>query len=283
VLDDGLVLRLASDRFLATLSSGHGDHVLSHFEHYLATQWSARRVTLTDVTEAWAVIAVAGPRSRATLETVLGADWRSPLNSLGHMDFADGHYRGRELRVLRASFSGELAFELHCRPRIAMPLWQELVAGGLPPYGLDALDILRVEKGYLVSSELNGETTPQDLNMDSLVQLGNPCIGRELLDRAGFHDPERPRLVGLRARDGRSKFLAGAQLTTPEAPTRPAGYVTSAVYSPALGEWVGLALVARRLGEEATLTARDPLRGVQTPMRIVSPVHFDPSGVRMKS
>jgi len=283
VLDDGLVLRLATDRFLATLSSGHGDHMLSHFEHYRATEWSGRRVTLTDVTEAWAVIAVAGPRSRATLENVLGADWRSPLSSLGHMDFADGHYQDRELRVLRASFSGELAFELHCRPGISVPLWQALVAGGLPPYGLDALDILRVEKGYLVSSEVNGETTPHDLNMDGLVRLGNPCVGRELLDRPGFHDPARPRLVGLRASDGRSKFLAGAQLTTPDEPVRPAGYVTSAVHSPALGEWIGLALVARRLGEEAALTARDPLRGGDTPVRIVSPVHFDPRGARMKT
>ncbi len=166
-------------------------------------------MTLTDVTEAWAVIAVAGPRSRATLESVLGADWRSPLSSLGHMDFADGHYQGRELRVLRASFSGELAFELHCRPGIAVPLWQALVAGGLPPYGLDALDILRVEKGYLVSSELNGETTPQDLNMEGLVRLGNPCVGRELLDRPGFHEPARPRLVGVRARDGRGEVSRG--------------------------------------------------------------------------
>ncbi len=283
VLDDGLVLRLASHRFLATSSTGHGDHMLSHLEHYRATEWSGRAVTLTDVTDAWAVIAVAGPRSRATLENVLGADWRSPLNSLGHMDFADGHYQGRELRVLRAGFSGELAYELHCRPGSAVPLWQALVTGGLPPYGLDALDILRVEKGYLVSSELNGETTPQDLNMQGLVKLGNPCVGRELLDRPGFHEPARPRLVGVRARDGRAKFLAGAQLTTPDEPVRPAGYVTSAVYSPALCEWIGLALVSRRLGEEAALTARDPLRGGDTRMRIVSPVHFDPNGVRMKT
>ncbi len=283
VLDDGLVMRLAADRFFATLSSGHGDHMLSHFEFYLDTEWSARRVTLTDVTEAWAVIAVAGPRSRATLDSVLGADWRSALSSLGHMDFTAGQYQGRELRVLRASFSGELAFELHCRPAIAVPLWQALVAAGLLPYGLDALDILRVEKGYLVSAELNGETTPQDLNMESLVNLGNPCLGRELLDRPGFHEPARPRLVGVRACDGRGKFRAGAQLTARDAPTRPVGYVTSAVFSPALGEWIGLALVARQLGENAQLTACDPLRGAQTPMCIVPPVHFDPSGTRMKS
>ncbi|HEV7432135.1 MAG TPA: 2Fe-2S iron-sulfur cluster-binding protein, partial [Steroidobacteraceae bacterium] len=66
VLDDGLVLRLGTDRFLATTSSGHGTHMLAHFEHYRATQWANRTVTITDVTEAWAAIAVAGPTSRAT-------------------------------------------------------------------------------------------------------------------------------------------------------------------------------------------------------------------------
>ncbi len=283
VLDDGLVLRLAKDRFLATLSSGHGLHMLSHFEHYRDTEWAGRAVTLTDVTEAWGVIAVAGPRSRAALESVLGPDWHGALKSLAHMDFADGRFQDRDLRVLRASFSGELAYELHCRPGIAVALWQALIAAGLPPYGLEALDILRVEKGYLVSSEINGETTPHDLNMDGLLKLQNPCLGRELLDRPAFHEPSRPRLVGVRARDGRTRILAGAQLTTEDEPGRSAGYVTSAVYSPALGEWVGLALLARRLGEEARIVARDPLRGGDTPLRIVSPVHVDPAGERMKS
>jgi glycine cleavage system aminomethyltransferase T len=282
VLDDGLVLRLAENRFFATTSSGHAEHMLSHFEHYRDTEWGGRAVTLTDVTDAWAVIAVAGPLSRLTLQSVLGSDWHDRLASLRHMDFADALIEGRQLRVLRASFSGELAFEVHCRPHIAPALWQALVKAGLPPYGLEALDILRVEKGYLVSSELNGETTPHDLLMDGLVELGNPCLGRELLDRPGLHESSRPRLVGIRAADGRSKFLAGGQLTTPEAPNHPAGHITSAVYSPALGEWIGLALLARRLGEGARVMARDPLRGGDTPIRVVPHVHFDPDGERMK-
>jgi sarcosine oxidase subunit alpha len=199
------------------------------------------------------------------------------------MDFAGGKFGGRDLRVLRASFSGELAYELHCRPAIAVPLWEALIAAGLAPYGLEALDILRVEKGYLVSSEINGETTPYDLNMDGLLKLGNSCLGRELLDRPAFHEPSRPRLVGVRARDGKAKFQAGAQLTTEDESRHAAGHVTSAVYSPALGEWVGLALLARRLGEEARIVARDPLRGGDTPLRVVPTVHFDPAGERMKS
>jgi sarcosine oxidase subunit alpha len=283
VLDDGLVLRLAEDRFFATTSSGHAEHMLSHFEHYRDTEWGGRAVTLTDVTDAWAVVAVAGPLSRLTLQSVLGPDWHDRLASLRHMDFVDGSFEERQLRVLRASFSGELAFEVHCRPHMSPALWQALVAAGLSPYGLEALDILRVEKGYLVSSELNGETTPHDLLMDGPVELGNPCLGRELLQRPGLHESSRPRLVGIRAADGRSKFLAGAQLTTPDAPNHSAGYITSAVYSPALGEWIGLALLARRLMEGARVVARDPLRGGDTPIRVVPHVHFDPDGERMRA
>ena len=284
VLDDGLVLRLANHRFLATTGSGHGTHMLSHFEYYRATGWAGRGVSVTDVTEAWAVIVVAGPRSRAALGQVLGTAWQTPFGRLAHMEFADGQFGGHELRVLRASFSGELAFELHCRPAIAVPLWEALVAAGLAPYGLEALDILRVEKGYLAGSELNGQTTPFDLGMAALVKLGNPCLGRELLDRPAFHEASRPRLVGLRAADGRAQFQGGAQLTTDAASRRPCGYITSSVFSPTLGEWLGLALLARdHAAEGRLLVARDPLRGSDTPVRVVSPVHFDPSSERMKA
>ena len=283
VLDDGIVLRLAEDRFIATLSSGHAGHVLSHFEFWRAAEFAQRRVTITDVTEAWAVIVVAGPQSRVVLRGVLGPDWTAAMAALTHMGFAIGRWGGRELRVLRASFSGELAFELHCRPASAGPLWQALVDGGLAPYGLEALDILRVEKGYLVSTELNGQTTPQDLGMDSLLNSGNACIGRELLDRPGLHEPTRPRLVGLVAADARSSFLGGAQLTRLDESRHACGYVTSAVYSPALGQWIALALAARNVQIGTELLARDPLHNQQTRVRVSAPVFVDPLGEKLKS
>jgi sarcosine oxidase subunit alpha len=284
VLDDGIVLRLAPDRFIATTSSGHGEHMLSHFEHYRDLHWSGRSVVLTDITDAWSVIAVAGPTSRAALCEVLGERMRPLVMGLGHMDFVTSDYQGHALMVLRASFSGELAFELHVRPAGALGLWKALIAAGLKPYGIDALDILRVEKGYLVSSELNGQTTPHDLNMDALVRQDNPCVGRLLLDRPAFHEATRERLVGVRAADGRASFLAGAQLTTLSVANRSIGYVTSSVFSPTVNAWIGLALVARGAAiEGAVLMARDPLRDRETRVLITSPVHVDPTGERMKS
>jgi sarcosine oxidase subunit alpha len=215
---------------------------------------------------------------------VLGAAWHKEVGRLSHMEFTIGRWHERELRVLRASFSGELAFELHCRPDIAVSLWQALADAGLSPYGLEALDILRVEKGYLTSSELTGQTTPLDLGMEGLVKLGNPCVGRAPLERPAFHEPSRPRLVGLRAADGKTAIHGGAQITVANVPSRSLGYITASVYSPTLGEWIALALVARSFAAQGTLLlARDPLRGRDTPVRVTAPVHFDPNGDRMKS
>lgn len=283
VLDDGIVLRLQEDRFIATVSSAHAEHLYSHFEFWRDLEFADRRVVLADVTESWAVIAVAGPDSRAVLCSVLGAPHRDSVQRLTHMAFANCPWGGGTLRILRASFSGELAYEVHCRPAAALALWQKLNAAGLAPYGLEALDILRVEKGYLVSSELNGQTTPQDLGMEALVRLGNPCVGHENLNRPGLSESRRPRLVGLRALDQRARFLGGAQLTRPEETRHPCGYVTSAVYSPAMQQWVALGLVAREVAPGAELMARDPLRGNPTRVLVTAAVHVDADGKKMKS
>jgi sarcosine oxidase subunit alpha len=283
VIDDGLVLRLAADRFRATTGTGHADEMLSHFEYYRATERAGDSVSLTDVTEAWSVIVAAGPRSRAVLGAVLAPAWQTPLADLRHMGFAIGEYRGADLVVLRASFSGELAYELHCRPSVAVALWESLVAAGLKPYGLDALDILRLEKGYLTHAEISGQTTPLDLGMQALMQRSGSYVGSDLLDRPAFVESARPRLVGLRAENGRAKFLAGAQIVTEDDRHRPCGYVTSSAYSPALGEWIGLALIARSIAADSTVIARDPLRHADTMVRVSVPAHFDPAGERMRA
>jgi len=283
VLDDGIVLRLATDRFLATTSSGHAEHVLSHFEHYRDLEFDGAEVALANVTEVWAVIVAAGPpaaRCCARAGRRLGRATRPAV--------AHGLRRRHPRRQRAAGAARELLGRAGLRAALpagtGLALWQSLLEAGLAPYGLEALDILRVEKGYLVGAELNGQTTPGDLGMENLVGLGNPCIGRALLDRPAFREAARPKLVGLRAADGRSVILGGAQITHAGAPARSLGYITSSAYSPALGEWIALALVARcAAGDGASLLARDPLRGGDVPVRVTAPVHFDAAAERMKS
>jgi glycine cleavage system aminomethyltransferase T/NADPH-dependent 2,4-dienoyl-CoA reductase/sulfur reductase-like enzyme len=304
VLDDGLLLRQAADRFTATTSSSHTAHVLAHLEFHRDTEWRGRRVAISDVTECRSVIICAGPRSREVLQRVMGAQhtppmapmaqrplvpWPERLAALRHMEFVEDWCGTGRVRVLRASFSGELGFELHCDPCIANELWQALAAAGLAPFGLEALDILRVEKGYLTSSELNGQTSPLDAGLDTMLRASRDgtvrnSVGRMLLERDAFRAPQRPILVGLRAADGKAKFLGGAQITAGPADRQSLGYVTSAVFSPSLQEWIGLALVARHSSTVGTeLHARDPLRSADARVRVVPIVHVDPEGLRMKA
>jgi glycine cleavage system aminomethyltransferase T len=113
--------------------------------------------------------------------------------------------------------------------------------------------------------------------------IARNSVGRALLGREGFLAADRPILVGLRAADGRSRFLGGAQVTATESATQSLGYVTSSVFSPALQEWIGLALVARNCSATGNeLVARDPLRGGNTRIRVVPPAHVDPEGLRIR-
>ncbi len=283
VQDDGLLLRLAPDHFRMTTSTSHAELMLSHLEYWRASEWAARAVTITDVTDAWSTIALAGPRSREALLGVLEDRSRAAVSVLQHMQWTAGLFRALPLLVLRATYSGELGYEIHCPCSIALQVWEALVACGMAPYGLEALDILRLEKGYLTHSEMTGQTTPYDLGMHRFLQRSDDFVGRALLDRPAFHEPARPRLTGLRALDGQSAFLAGAQLVTIRDRSHPCGYVTSTAFSPVLGEWIGLALVARSIGLGESLIASDPLRSSETPVRVSSPVHFDPSGERMRT
>ncbi len=119
--------------------------------------------------------------------------------------------------------------------------------------------------------------------MEGLLRADNQCIGRALLDRPAFSEPQRPRLVGLKSADPRQVLAAGAQLTHLHEQRRSLGYVTSAVYSPELSQWVGLALLSREVPLDAQVMARDPLRDRQTLVRVTPQVHVDPDGARMKS
>jgi len=156
-----------------------------------------------------------------------------------------------------------------------------LIVCGAAPYGLEAVDILRVEKGYLVSAEMNGQTTPHDLNL--IVPADRNCIGSASLGRPGFHEPDRPRLVGVQSIRSDDVFSGGGQLVELAHSGRPCGYISSAVYSPALRRQVGLALVARRIPLGSELSAREPLYGRTTRLRLTAPAHLDPAGERMKS
>jgi sarcosine oxidase, subunit alpha len=287
VLDDGVAMRLADDRYLVTTTTGGAATVLDRFEEWLQTEWPDLRVYCTSVTEQWAVVAINGPRARDVVAEA-GTDVDVSREAFPFMTFRDGHVAGVPARLARVSFSGELAYELHVPAWHGLEVWEAVIAAGEPfgiePYGTEAMHVLRAEKGYvIVGQDTDGSVTPHDLGMDWIVNLSKgDFVGRRSLRRADVVRPDRKQLVGLAPADGRTLVPEGAQLVlhdTGEIPMPLAGHVTSSYHSPALGRTFALAMLAG--GHEMHGgTVYAPLPEATVPCTVTSSVPYDPEGER---
>jgi glycine cleavage system aminomethyltransferase T len=189
---------------------------------------------------------------------------------------------GAYARLFRISFSGELAYEIAVGAAQGAALAGALLGAGAVPYGLEALNVLRLEKGHATGGELNGQTIAADLGLGRMLSRKKDFIGRALAERAALLDQDRRALVGLRARVTGAEMQAGAHLIPAGASVEIAndhGHVTSVAYSATLGCWIGLGLLAgggRRIGE--VYCAANPLQKTETEVEIVSHVFYDPEG-----
>ncbi len=287
LLDDGTTSRLGAEHFLITTTTANSSTVLEHLEFHLQAACPQFEVVLTDVGDQWAQFAVAGPRSREVLQAIVtGLD----LSNAGFpfMSAAAAQTAGIAGRVYRISFSGELAYELSVPAQHARAAWTAVLdAGtryGIVPYGLDALNTLRIEKGHVTGAELNGNTTAEDLGMGRLLKKNGDFVGRVLSQRPGLSTPDRLQLVGVRPLDPNKQLRNGAQLLRPGSTHPSLGYLTSVSAGAAIDGWVGLALLATgrsRLGQR--LVAASPAHDEQTEVAIVSAHMFDPENHRVRA
>ena len=285
VFDDGVVLRVTDNQFIATTTTGGAAAVLDWMEDFLQTEWPDLDVWLTSVTEQWATVAVAGPRSRAVL-AALAPDLDVSQEAFRFMQVQAAVVAGIASRVARISFSGELAFEINVPTTYGLALWEAVsVAGqpfGITPYGTEAMHVLRAEKGYfIVGQETDGTVTPLDLGLDWMI-ADKEFVGRRSLRRSEMLRDDRKQLVGILPVDPTDRLPEGAQLVDDPAHAIPMpmiGHVTSSYDSVALGRTFGLALVRggrSRIGETIYASLIDRTVAVQ----IVDPVIFDAEGAR---
>ena len=242
VRDDGIVARLATDRFHVTTTTANAAFVLHHMEDYLQTEFAGLRLWLTPVTEQWAVIAVQGPRSAEALAPFIPD---IELAAMPRMSVREGHAGEVPIRLFRVAFTGETGFEINLPPDSAQTVWDTLRQQGLTPYGTDAMHILRAEKGFInIGQETDGTVTPDDLGLGWTISgTKGDFIGKRSLSLPELSRADRLQLVGLLPADAGVVPEEGAQVT--EAGQGPSlGHVTSSYYSPALGRGFALALVA---------------------------------------
>jgi len=289
VFDDGVVMHLDTDRWLATTTTGGAAVVLDWMEEWLQNEWPSLRVRLTSVTDQWAAIAVVGPRSRNVIHSLFPHLASGP-ESFPFMAIREAETGAIPVRLHRITFSGELAYELWTLSWYGLAMWEAVMLAGEPlgimPYGTEAMHVLRAEKGYIIcGQETDGTVTPQDLGMSWVVSKKKPFIGQPSHSRSDTARPDRRHLVGLLPLDRDELLPEGAQLVLDSNVTVPAnmvGHVTSSYRSAALGRTFALALLQsgrERIG--ATVYA--PLNGHTIAATITDPIFYDKENVRRDS
>jgi heterotetrameric sarcosine oxidase alpha subunit len=287
LLDDGTTSRLGREHFLITTTTANSAAVLEHLEFHLQTACAELNVVLTDVCDQWAQFAVAGPRSREVVAPIVaGLDLAN--DAFPFMAAAETTIAGLAGRLFRISFSGELAYEIAVPAANALLVWSALLESGtrfdMRPYGLDALNTLRIEKGHVTTAELNGNTTADDLGLQRLLKKQGDFIGRVLAQRPGLMAPERLQLVGVRPTDRTRRLRNGSQLVAADARDTSLGYVTSATPAVEFEGWVGLALLSggrQRIGQR--LIGRSPVHDEAIELQVLSPHMLDPENSRVRA
>jgi sarcosine oxidase subunit alpha len=285
LVDDGIVARLGEQHFWVNTTSAGAERTADMFEEWLQCEFTDLKVLVTSVTARWANVTVAGPRAWDLLAAA-GIDGALAPSKTKHLSIAATQLDGIPLRVLRASFSGELGYELNVPADQAQALFARLwaLAPGFnaAPYGVEALQTMRVEKGYIhIGTDTDGTTQPGDIGFGRGVQNKSAnFIGRRSLSRPVSRDAGRLQLVGLIPADQRTLLPVGAHLARTPPPTRTEGHITSSVMSPELGRPIALAMLvggAARSGEHIGVHHL----GATIDAEVVPLPFVDPTGSRL--
>jgi sarcosine oxidase, subunit alpha len=278
IIDDGVCIRLAEDHFLLNTSSGRADRIFAMLEEAHQCDWPYDLV-MQNVQSRWATFAVAGPKARSVLMRLHGTIDLS-AEAFPHLHYRTGELAGFPVRIARVSFSGELSYEISVAADQGDQMWQTLLQEGQPegltPYGIEALEILRTEKGYIhVGVDTDSETTPADIGFGAAIaKKKSDFLGRRSLLRPAMAEGPRKQLIGFTP-VGYAHLPAGAHVVGALGCSD--GFVTSSYHSSVLNRCVAIGLLVdgrARIGERVHLYSEGKRYGAV----VTGPIAFDPAG-----
>jgi len=286
IYDDGVVGRLAEDRFHVTTTTGGAPRVLNMMEDYLQTEFPDWKVWLTSTSEQWAVIAVQGPNARQIIEPLFeGIDF----SAMPHMSIREGICCGVPSRLMRVSFTGEQGYEINVPADHGRAVWEAVWERGAPlgltPYGTEAMHVMRAEKGFIiVGQDTDGTVTPDDAGLGwAIGKAKKDFVGIRGLKRPDLVREGRRQLVGLKTIDPKTVLEEGAQIVAdPNSPVpmKMEGFVTSSYWSGNCGRSIAMALLENgraRMGERLYV----PMPGETIAVEVTGTVFLDPEGKRL--
>ncbi len=285
VYDDGVVWCMDEHRFLVSCSSSHVAGVEQLLESWRQDGNNPNQIYVHNATSQWATITVTGPKA---LDIVNALPLPIELNmaEFKHMRFLEATYQNHTLRIARVSFSGEISFELSVPTTQALMLWNDLLRIGKPlqagPLGLEAMSVMRAEKGYIiVGKDTDGETMPHDLGFTGpRANKTAAFVGDRSLHTKTAQSSSRRQWVGFTVPKDQPMIPVGAHLVNGGDKPKSIGVVTSSYFSPTLQQPIALGLLeagALRLGEQVSVWHM----GQQSRAKVVSPCFYDVSGARL--
>ena len=270
MVGDGTVFRLADDHAWVVTAL---DSDLDHFREVVR----GLDVTMEGVTEQVPHVQLQGPGSRDLLAGVCDRD----PSALRYFRFWPDPVQvgGVSCHVSRTGYSGEHGYEIFCEPAHAEQLWSALTGAGAVPYGLSAVETLRIESGliFIGYDYFQHETDPFDMSLDKVIRLDTGDFhGKRALAETAQSPPRR--LVSL-VLDAPGAPEYGAAVTKDG---EPAGTLTSPCESPTLGQVIGMAVLESRC---ATIGGRvDVALGDGTVAATVAPLPvYDPEKARPRA
>lgn len=285
LVDDGVVVRRGPNDYYLTTSTARADMTAEWLRYH--TRFDNWQFAVVNLTDAFGVINLAGPRARAVLQQITAADLADEaFPFLGYREF---RLQGDiPVRAMRLGFVGELSFELHVPASAVESVWQMLLAAGRPyelkPFGLEAQSTLRLEKGHvIIGSESEQRTTLHDLGLGFLWHRDKPearTVGAAAL-RQTEHQPGRLKLVGFEMTDPADRAPRDGAAVVDDTIR---GYVCTARFSRTLNKPIGLALVEARLAANGgpLQIYEDGCGGRRIHARVVPRPFYDPEGRRMR-
>lgn len=285
IIDDGVFGRLDRHHYLVCTSSAGARDIHYWMEQWLQCEWRDLDVQVVPQTAQWATVTVSGPAAR---RLVTGLDLRLDLSptAFPHMHLRCAGWEGTQLRIRRASFTGESSYELDIAADRADSLWSRLMQLGAPcgvrALGMEALDRLRVEKGFLeVGVDTDGETTPLDVGWSaSIAKKPGDFLGRRSLARPAQQRADRLQLVGLLPVEGAGCLPVGAHALGRNGEV--IGHVTSSCFSPHLNRSLALGRIRAGLSRRGEIVTVDA-DGKAVRVRLSDRAFFDPAGERLNA
>jgi aminomethyltransferase len=269
-VDDCTVYRF-DDKLMIVVNASN---VARAWEH-IVKQKGGANVRLKDISDEVGLIALQGPTSQALLQPL--ADTK--LDDIGYYRFEVGRVAGAQCFISRTGYTGEDGFELYCRERDTVALWQALTAGGARPVGLGARDSLRLEMGYaLYGSDIDDTVTPLEAGLGWIVKLdkGAPFTGDRAL-REQMRRGVTRKLVGFRL-EGRGIPRHGSPVYHDG---RDVDVVRSGAMSPSLGQPIGTTYLPAGAAKPGTRFEVE-CRGERMPAEVVKRPFYTGGSARKK-